>query len=132
MPDTATRGKAPNTSALRSPNKRRDSSRVPAAQQSPYPGGDQLAAPSVPGNNQPDISANATRGPPRLLDCGATCEFFGGIDTSTLYRGMNAGRYPRPVTVSNNVVRWLADECEAALQCMIAARHEPKKAERRG
>ena len=50
----------------------------------------------------------------------------GGIDVSTLYRGVHSGRYPRPVNVSNNVVRWLADECEAALVRMIAQRDEPK------
>jgi predicted DNA-binding transcriptional regulator AlpA len=128
MPDTATQEKARNTA-----NKRRGSSRIPLAQQAPYPGGDQLAAPSVPGTNQLDISANLIRGPPRLWDCATTCAFFGGIDVSTLYRGMNAGRYPHPVLVSANVARWLADECEAALQRMIAARDDPsKQATRRG
>lgn len=110
MPDTATQGKAPNTPAtveLRSPKKRGDRSRIPLAQQVPYPGGGQhrAAAPTVPDNNQPDISANAIRGPRRLWDCATTCAFFGGIDTSTLYRGMSAGRYPRPVLVSANVRR---------------------------
>ena len=60
-------------------------------------------------------SANSARGPPRLLDRATTLEFFGGIDVSTLYRGMRSGRYPRPINVSDNLVRWLGDECEAAL-----------------
>jgi predicted DNA-binding transcriptional regulator AlpA len=77
---------------------------------------------SVP-DNQVDTSANAQ---PRLWDRETTCEFFGGIDPSTLYRGMDVGRYPRPVLVSANVARWLAGECEAALNRMIAARDNLK------
>ena len=79
-----------------------------------------------------DPSANSARGPPRLLDRATTLAFFGGIDVSLCIRGIHSGRYPRPVNVSNNAVRWLADECEAALDRMIAARDEPKQAERRG
>ena len=78
------------------------------------------------------ISANAIRGPPRLWDCATTCAFFGGIDVCTLYRGMTAGRYPRPVLVSANVARWLADECEAALQRMINERDGRKRISRQG
>ena len=40
---------------------------------------------------------------------------------------MAAKRYPRPVLVSEHVARWLADECEAALDRLIAARDEPRK-----
>lgn len=40
---------------------------------------------------------------------------------------MKEGRFPRPVLVSSNVARWLADECEATLQRMIAARENPRK-----
>ena len=65
------------------------------------------------------------------MDCAATCEFFGGISVATLYRGIGH-IYPRPVNVSDNVVRWLADECEAALQRMIAEHREPRDKPRRG
>ena len=85
---------------------------IPIKQQSPYPEA-AAAKPAVPDN-------------PRLWDRETTCAFFGGIDPSTLYRGMDTGRYPRPVLVSANVARWLGDECEAALDRMIAARDEPK------
>jgi len=106
--------------------------RIPSEQRSPYPSGQHAAAPAIP-DNQGDTSANAIRGPPRRLwDRATTLEFFGGIDVSTLYRGINTGRYPCPVNVSTNVVRWLADECEAALDRMIAARDEPKPPPRRG
>jgi predicted DNA-binding transcriptional regulator AlpA len=106
---------------------------IPREQQSPYPGGQRAAAtPTVPGNNQPDTSANSIRGPPHLWDRPTVLAFFGGIDVSTLYRGVRSGRYPRPVNVSSNVVRWLADECESALARMIAERDEPKPPTRRG
>ena len=55
--------------------------------------------------------------------------FFGGdkpLHPSTLYRGMNDGIYPKPINTSPNTVRWLADECRAALDRMIAARDKPK------
>ena len=100
---------------------------IPAEQQSPYPGSQRSTdTPTVPDNNQPDISANSARGPPRLWDRATTLEFFGGIDVCTLYRGMRSGRYPRPINISDNLVRWLGDECEAALDRMIRDRDKPK------
>lgn len=87
--------------------------------------------PPIPSHQQADTSANATHGP-RLWDRATTLEFFGGIDVSTLYRGVHSGRYPRPVNVSNNVVRWLADECEAALERMIGERDGRKRVTQRG
>ena len=118
---------------------------IPREQQSPGPRrGRAAAAPPLPSNrgdqhvitapvpnNQADTAANAIRGPPRLWDRATTLEFFGGINVSTLYRGMRSKRYPRPIFVSNNVVRWLADECEAALRKMIEARGR-KRGTRRG
>jgi predicted DNA-binding transcriptional regulator AlpA len=106
---------------------------IPREQQAPYPGGERaVTARTIPDNQEVENSANSALGPLRLWDRATTLEFFGGIDVSTLYRGIRSGRYPRPVNVSNNIVRWLADECEAALSRMIAARDEPKLAERRG
>jgi hypothetical protein len=61
-------------------------------------------------------------------------KFFGGdrpLHPATLYRGI--GRiYPRPINVSDNVCRWIADECRVALQKIIAKRDEPKPPSRRG
>jgi len=55
-----------------------------------------------------------------------TCKFFGGPDRpihySTLYRGIAAGRYPKPVHVGPNSVRWLRSECRKARQALIDAR----------
>ena len=58
-----------------------------------------------------------------FLNRGETCEFFGGIDASTLYRGIKAGRYPKPVKVGPNSSRWIRIECEAALEILKGARH---------
>ncbi|MET3992145.1 hypothetical protein BjapCC829_36495 [Bradyrhizobium barranii] len=62
-------------------------------------------------------------------------KFFGGskpIHISTLYRGVHSGLYPKPVNVSENVVRWIGHECRAARQRMIAERGEPKPLPHRG
>jgi hypothetical protein len=64
----------------------------------------------------------------------SVCGFFGGekpIDHSTLYRGIETGRYPRPINISDNAVRWFADECEAALEAMIAKRDAGERTARR-
>jgi predicted DNA-binding transcriptional regulator AlpA len=73
--------------------------------------------------------------PIELWDRQAVLEFFGGtrpLHPSTLYRGMVSGIYPRPINTSGNTVRWLADECRATLQRMIAERDKPKPRPRRG
>jgi hypothetical protein len=73
--------------------------------------------------------------PIELWERNTVLRFFGGdkpLHISTLYRGMTTGIYPRPVNTSGNTARWLADECRAALQRMIAARDEPKLTKRRG
>jgi predicted DNA-binding transcriptional regulator AlpA len=60
-----------------------------------------------------------------FLDRGAVCGFFGGnrpINPATLYRGIAAGRFPKPIRVAPNTSRWLKSECEAAREALIAAR----------
>jgi predicted DNA-binding transcriptional regulator AlpA len=76
-----------------------------------------------------------TPAPVELWGRATVLKFFGAdtpIHHSTLYRGMRADRYPRPVLVAGNSARWVRSECEAALQRMLAARDEPKKPTRRG
>jgi predicted DNA-binding transcriptional regulator AlpA len=61
---------------------------------------------------------------PTLLDRRAVCRMFGGskpINAATLYRGIRAGRFPRPIRIGGSS-RWLRDECEAVLQTMIEGR----------
>lgn len=60
--------------------------------------------------------------PDELLDLKSVCRLFGGIDPSTVYRGIAAERYPAPIKVGPNTSRWLRSECEAALAAMIARR----------
>jgi predicted DNA-binding transcriptional regulator AlpA len=67
-----------------------------------------------------------------LLDRRAACAFFGGvrpIHFATLYRGIDAGRYPKPVRVSPNTSRWLRSECEIALRALISARDDGREVE---
>lgn len=70
----------------------------------------------------PQRAADAASLPTELLDRKATCEFFGGLHSATLYRGIAAKRYPTPIKVGPNTSRWLRSECEAALATMIAGR----------
>ena len=83
---------------------------------------------------------SSTPAPVELWDRHEVLRFFGGnrpLHTSTLYRGVNSGTYPKPITISGSsnssgAVRWLAAECRDALAKMISARDEPKKPSRRG
>ena len=74
---------------------------------------------AVPSPTEPTLTPTQ---PTDLLNLKATCLFFGGIHSATLYRGIPARRYPAPIKVGPNTSRWLRSECEAALQAMIARR----------
>jgi predicted DNA-binding transcriptional regulator AlpA len=60
--------------------------------------------------------------PSALLTIKDVCHFFGGLNPSTIYRGIRCGRYPAPIRVGLNTSRWLRHECEAALAAMVEAR----------
>jgi predicted DNA-binding transcriptional regulator AlpA len=63
------------------------------------------------------------------IGCAEVCAVFGGnrpLNQSTLYRGIAAGRYPRPITVGAKTVRWLRGECEETKAAMIGARDAAK------
>ena len=67
------------------------------------------------------------QGNDEMMTQAATCAFFGGdkpIHSSTLYRGIAAGRYPRPVRIGPNTARWLKSECQKAVQALIEARDD--------
>lgn len=62
-----------------------------------------------------------------LLDTRAVCKFFGGtkpLDPATLYRGIIAGRYPKPFRISPRRNRWHLEECKEALKVLSAKRKE--------
>lgn len=67
-----------------------------------------------------------------LIDLAGACEFFGGekspIDRSTFYRGIRAGRFPKPIKIGKHLSRWRLADCEAALQKMIDASSSPQAA----
>jgi hypothetical protein len=61
-----------------------------------------------------------------LMDKDETCRFFGGahrpINAATLYRGMQTGRYPKPIKIGANSSRWIKSECSTALAKIITER----------
>jgi hypothetical protein len=64
------------------------------------------------------------RGDVEMMTQAATCAFFGGdkpLHPSTLYRGIKAGRYPKPVHIGPNTARWVSSECHVARQKLIEA-----------
>jgi predicted DNA-binding transcriptional regulator AlpA len=65
-----------------------------------------------------------------LLTADEVRVFFGGptrpLDLATIYRGAAYGRYPLPVQIGPNSVRWLRSECRAAMQRLLDARGRPE------
>lgn len=60
-----------------------------------------------------------------LLDAKAVCQLIGGsrpINPATLWRGVRAGIYPKPIKVSPNANRWKRSEVIDALDQRAAAR----------
>ena len=68
-----------------------------------------------------------------LLDVNEACRLIGGtkpINPSTLWRGIKAGRYSRPIKIGPQSARWRRSELEADINRMIAERDGAKLAER--
>jgi len=60
-----------------------------------------------------------------LLDVHAACKFLGGsrpINPATLWRGVKAGRYSRPIKVGAQAVRWRRNDLVADIDRMVAER----------
>lgn len=61
-----------------------------------------------------------------LVDASEACRILGGeaspIDRSTLYRGVAAGRYPRPIKMGPGLSRWAKGELRAVIRERLAAR----------
>lgn len=72
----------------------------------------------------------ATEGPKEdeFLTMEEACELFGGkskpIHRATLYKGIEDGKYPKPVKPGPQTSRWLKSECIAARRKIIEARGE--------
>jgi predicted DNA-binding transcriptional regulator AlpA len=62
--------------------------------------------------------------PETLLDLREVRAFFGGLATSTLYRGIRDGRFPKPYKITPRKSRWRLSECDAAL-ARILSRQSP-------
>jgi predicted DNA-binding transcriptional regulator AlpA len=63
-----------------------------------------------------------------FYDIAFVCAYFGGsrpLNAATIYRGIAAGRYPRPVRPSPNTNRWLGRELKESKQAIIDAPREP-------
>ncbi len=59
------------------------------------------------------------------LDQYEACRFIGGskpINPATLWRGVKAGRFPKPIKIGPQSVRWRRSELKAAIDRMIAER----------
>ena len=90
--------------------------------------------PNVPADETTDETPNVLATPEpteiELWERATVLMFFGGdkpLHVSTLYRGVHSGRYPRPMNVSDNVVRWIGHECRAARQRMRDERNKPER-----
>ena len=60
-----------------------------------------------------------------LLHATAVCRLIGGtrpINPATLWRGVKAGRYPRPLKISPNANCWKRSEVVAAIETCAALR----------
>lgn len=65
---------------------------------------------------------------PDLVDEATACQIIGGENTpihrSTLWRGINAGRYPKPLKIGPGTNRWRVSELVAVLERAAAERDQ--------
>ena len=61
-----------------------------------------------------------------LVDEAIACRMIGGsctpIHRSTLWRGINVGRYPKPIKISASANRWRVGELRRAIDAFFAER----------
>jgi predicted DNA-binding transcriptional regulator AlpA len=63
--------------------------------------------------------------PDELLDMYEACRFIGGskpINPATLWRGVKAGRFSKPIKIGVQAVRWRRTELAADIERMAADR----------
>jgi predicted DNA-binding transcriptional regulator AlpA len=61
-----------------------------------------------------------------LLDQEAACKFIGGsrpIHPTSLWRGVKAGRFSKPIKIGVQAVRWRRSELAADIERMAAERN---------
>jgi len=89
----------------------------------------------TPAGADPEANTAPEQADEDLWSLADVLAFFGGsnkpLHYSTLYRGIEAGRYPKPVHPSPNVSRWLPSRCRAARQKLIDAPHSKSRRGRR-
>ena len=68
------------------------------------------------------VLAMNTDDPIELIDRDETCRELGRISPATLYRGVTSGRYPRPINVGPNTVRWILTEVRTCKIAMMNSR----------
>jgi predicted DNA-binding transcriptional regulator AlpA len=49
-----------------------------------------------------------------LMTTRETCRFL-SVDVATLYRGIRAGRFPKPIKITSHRNRWSRNECQRAI-----------------
>jgi predicted DNA-binding transcriptional regulator AlpA len=78
-------------------------------------------------NQDPPVESNVTTLSVELWDLKTVLAYIGGsrpIAASTLYRGITAGRYPKPLKIGPKLNRWSRTECEATLRRLAAQREQ--------
>lgn len=62
-----------------------------------------------------------------LIDIDEVCRIVGGskpVNRATIYRGITAGRWPKPLRVGPNVSRWVKAEWLAIIEARLVERGE--------
>jgi predicted DNA-binding transcriptional regulator AlpA len=71
---------------------------------------------------EPAVAADTTI---ELVDCDEACRVLGGnrpINRATLYRGIQQGKYPRPIHMGPATSRWVKGELVDCVRARIAKR----------
>lgn len=58
----------------------------------------------------------------QLLSAEDACRLLGGMNRATLYRGVQDGRFPKPIKIAPNKARWVRSELLAVIRQRIADR----------
>jgi predicted DNA-binding transcriptional regulator AlpA len=76
---------------------------------------------------QPSETSNSAGSSLDLIDVDQVCLILGGskpVHRATVYRGIAAGKYPKPIKIGPNVSRWTRAEWLQIVKARIAARDD--------